>query len=400
VTKQDFERAFRARHGIKDAGYVDYLWEEFGADYDNNRKDKERLEEVWGVIDGEVRSYNFGRARGRTERERDRTTRNERFDEGQEPIPPPWGAYETARAKAVSEYVAKVASADIVTTRYRERVLGRTLTAQEAKRFLTSPVAASVRTGIGLRVKRRHISFLDYEIEEQAEDDDGPYRVLRYSHAGRDLEFRLRPLLRVPGRGDSLMVYPGDAISPDEWWQVIPDQNSDVLLLPMRSGGFVVAKGNSALDLLAKQANKLVRKYLLEPKDAAWLILTGENPTPKYMSARLNSIDTDDLSRAVLTLTVEPWVSPDKVTSYYRGIRQSILHEAGSKHRTVEVFRFVVAHTEVEEITLRKTPQWSHLCDLWNAEHPKDPSKRFSDYRDFRMSYIRGRDAIAFPIPE
>jgi len=118
------------------------------------------------------------------------------------------------------------------------------------------------------------------------------------------------------------------------------------------------------------------------------------------MSARLSSISTDDLSRAVLTLTVEPWVSPDKVTSYYRDIRQSILQDAGSKDRTVEVFRFVVAQTDVEETTLEKTPPWSHLCDQWNAEYAKDPGKHFSDYRDFRKSYIRGHDAIAFPISE
>jgi hypothetical protein len=400
VSKRDFERKFRGRYRIKDPDYVNELYEEYGADFDNAGKNEERIEEVFDLIDARVSDYKRGRARERAERERDQKKRNEHVDEEQVPIPPPWGAYEMARAKAVSEYVAKVAPADIVTTRYRERVLGRTLTAQEAERFLSSPVAASVNTGIGLRARRRRVSFLDYEIEEQAEDDDGPYRVLRYSSAGRDLEFRLRPLLRVPGRGDSFMVYPGDTISPDEWWQPIPDQNANVLLLPMRSGDSVVAKSNSALDLLAKQANRLFRRYLLEPEDAAWLILTGENPKPKYMSARLSSVSSVYLSRAVLTLTVEPWVSPEEVTSYYRDIRQSILQDAGSKDRTVEVFRFVVAHTEVEEITMEKTPQWKRLCDLWNAEHPDDPGKRFSDYRDFRKSYIRGHDAIAFPISD
>jgi len=385
LSKQEFEQEFRSRYKIEDPTLVDAFWERHRVEYEFG--DPKLQEEVFGEIDAKIPIYDLGRARERTERERKQIT-----------MQPPWGAYETARAKAVSEYVAKVASADIVTTRYRERVLGRALTAQEAKRFLSSPVAAGVRTGIGLRLKRRRISFLEYEIEEPAEDDNGPYRVLRYSYAGRDLGIRLRPLLRVPGRGASLMVYPGGTISPDEWWQVIPDQNANVLLLPMRSGDSVVAKGNSALDLLAKQANKLVRRYLLEPEDAAWLILTGENPRPKYMSARLSSVSTDDLSRAVLTLTVEPWVSLNKVTSYYRDIQQSILQDAGSKDRTVEVFRFVIAHTEEEETTLEKTPQWKHLCDLWNAEHPEDPGKRFSDYRDFRRSYIRGRDAIAFPI--
>jgi len=389
VSKRDFERKFRGRYKIKDPDYVKDLYEEYETDFDNAGKNEERIEEVFDLIDARVSDYKRGRARERAERERDQKKRNEHVDEEQVPIPPPWGAYEMARAKAVSEYVAKVASADKLTTKYRERVLGRTLTAQEAERFLSSPVAASVRTGI-----------LEYEIKEQAEDDDGPYRVLRYGYAGCDLELRLRPVLRIPDRGDSFMVYPGDTISPEERWQAIPDQNANVLLLPMRSGDSVVAKSNSALDLLAKQAERFFRRYLLEPEDAAWLILTGENPQPKYMSAKSSSVSSDYLSRAVLTLTVEPWVSPEKVTSYYRDIRQSILQDAGSKDRTVEVFRFVVAHTEVEESTLKKTPQWSHLCNLWNAEHPDDPGKRFSDYRDFRRSYIRGRDAIAFPISE
>jgi len=398
LSKQEFERDFKRRYNIKDPPLVDAFYEWHRVEYEFD--DPTLREEVFSGIDKQIPIYDLGRKRERAERERDQKRREERIHEEELTIRPPESAYELARANAVSEYVAKVASADIDMIRYRERVLGRTLTAQEAKRFLSSPVAAGVRIGIRLRAKRRRVSFLDYEIEEQAEDDDGPYRVLRYTHAGRDLEFRLRPLLRVAGRGASLMVYPGDTISPDEWWQPIPDQNANVLLLPVRSGDSVVAKRKSALDHLAKQANKLVRRYLLEPEDAAWLILTGENPKPKYMSARLSSIRTDDLSRAVLTLTVEPWVSPDKVTSYYRDIRQSILQDAGSKDRTVEVFRFGVAHTEVEETTLQRAPQWSHLCNLWNAEHPDDPGKRFSDYRDFRRSYIRGRDAIAFPISE
>jgi hypothetical protein len=173
-----------------------------------------------------------------------------------------------------------------------------------------------------------------------------------------------------------------------------------VLLLPTPSDDFVLAKNNSAWDLLAKQANRLVHKYLLEPAEAAWLILTGTPPKPKYMSAKLHSNSTDDLSRAVLTLTLEPWVSSDKVATYCGQIRQSILHDAGCKHRTVEVFRFVVAHTDVEEATLQKTPQWTHLCGLWNKEYPEGHRWHFSDYRDFRTSYIRGRDTIAFPISE
>ena len=398
MDKDDFLRWFRGRYGIKDQRLEDELYKKHQPDFKDAGQDDGERESVVALIDDEVSYYNLGRDRERSDRERDPRKRNEHVDEEQVPIPPPWGAYEMARAKAVSEYLGKVASADKLTTRYRERVLGRTLTAQEAETFLSSPVAASVSTGIELRVKRRRISFLEYEIEEKAEDDDGPYRVLRYSYAGRDLELRLRPVIRIPDRGDSFMVYPGDTISPDERWQAIPDQNANVLLLPMRSGDSVVAKSNSALDLLEKQAKRLFRRYLIEPEDAAWLILTGENPQPKYMSAESSSVSSDYLSRAVLTLTVEPWVSPEKVTSYYRDIRQSILQDAGSKDRTVEVFRFVVAHTDVEESTLKKTPQWSHLCDLWNAEHRKDPGKRFSDYRDFRRSYIRGRDAIAFPI--
>jgi hypothetical protein len=389
LSKQEFEREVRRRYKIKDSGLVDALWEKHGVEYDFDDDPKLR-EEMFGDIDEKIPFYALGRHRERTERKRKQIT-----------IQPPGGDYEVTRAKAVSEYLAKVAvsSTDTETSRYRDHVLGRTLAAAEARRFLSSPVAAIVPARIRPRAKPQGVSYLDYELEEQTEDESGPYRMLRYSYAGRDLETRLRPLLQVPGRAN-FMVYAGDAISPDEWWQQIPGQNDSALLLPTRFGHSVVAKSNSALDLLMKQANRLVHKYLLEPTEAAWLILTGEPPNPKYMSARLSSLSTDDLSRAVLTLTVEPWVSPDKVKSYYQEIRQSILHDAGCKHRTVEVFRFVVAHTEVEETTLEKTPQWSHLCDLWNAEHPEDPGKRFSDYRDFRRSYIRGRDAIAFPISE
>src|SRR5215217_2565443 len=154
LSKQEFEQEIRRQYKIKDPYLVDALWKRHGVEYDFD--DPELREEVWREIDAEIPIYALGRRRERTERERKQIT-----------IQPPGGAYETARAKVVSEYVAKVASADIVTTRYRERVLDRTLTAQEAKRFLSSPVAASVSTGIGLRLKRRRISFLDYEIKEE-----------------------------------------------------------------------------------------------------------------------------------------------------------------------------------------------------------------------------------------
>ena len=386
MSKQEFEREVRRRYKVKDSYLVDALWEQHGVEYDFD--DPKLREEVFGEIDAKIPIYALGRDRERTERKRKQIT-----------IQPPDGAYEMARAKAVSEYVAKVASMDTETMRYRDHVLGRMLAATEARQFLSSPVAAIVPARIRPRAKSQGASYLDYEIEEQAEDDTGPYRLLRYSYAGRDLETRLRPLLRVPGRGDFL-VYAGDTISPDEWWQQIPDQHASTLVLPTRFDYSVVAKSNSALDLLMKQANRLVHRYLLEPTEAAWLILTGEPPKPKYMSATLNSLSTDDLSRAMLTLTVEPWVSPDNVKSYYQEIRQSVLHDAGCKHRTVEVFRFVVAHTDLEETTLEKTPQWSSLCDQWNEEYPENHRWHFSDYRDFRRSYLRGWDAIPFPLGE
>jgi hypothetical protein len=400
VGRKRFEREVRGRYKLKDPDYVGHLWEEFGADYDNAGNSEKLREELFYSIGERVASYRFGQSsKDRGDRQRDQSAGAGGFHEEQLAIKWHPGSVETARAEAVSEYVAKVASMDTETIRYRDQVLGRTLTAEEAKRFLSSPVAALVRARIRPRAKPQDVSYLDYELEEQAEDDSGPYRMLRYGHAGRERETRLRPLLQVPGRSDFL-VYAGDAIFADEWWQQIPDQHVDALLLPTHFDYSVVAGSNSTLDVLMEQANKLVRRYLLEPAEAAWLILTGEPPKPKYMSASLSSLDIAHLSRAVLTLTVEPWVSPDNVKSYYQEIRQSVLHGAGCKHRTVEVFRFVVAHTEIEESTLMETPEWSRLCDLWNQEYPEDHPWHFSDYRDLRKSYTRGREAIAFPLAE
>lgn len=396
--RRRFERELRSRHNLKDPDYVSHLWELFGADYDNAGENEEFRDELFAIIDDHVNSYRFGQSnKERTNKQRYERGGSEGIQEATLTIQPRPGTKERARAEAVSEYVAKVASADTLTVRYRERVLGRSLSADEARRFLSSPVAASVSISIVPRAKPRRVSFLDYEIGEQAEEDGDPCRVLRYSYAGRERETRLRPLLRAPGREDFLL-FAGDEISPDEWWQEIPDQDASVLLLPTRFDYSVVAESNSALDLLASQANKVAHRYLLEPTEAAWLILTGEPPKPRYMSASLSSLSNDHLSCAVLTLTIEPWVSPDKVKSYYQEIRQSVLDDAGCKHRTVEVFRFVVAHTDVEEIHLKRKPRWTYLCDQWNERYPEGDRWYFSDYRDFRRSYIRGRDSIAFPL--
>ena len=402
MDKQDFLRRFRGRYKIKDGAFEDKLYEKYQPDFRDAGRDDAERERVFALIDDEVTTYNLGRDRERADRARNRTQRESELRGEQLTVQPRPSSKEAARAEAVSEYVAKVASIDTETIRYRDYVLGRTLTAEEAKGFLTSPVAARVTARIRPRAKPLEVSYLDYELDGQAEDDSGPYRMLRYSHAGRETEIPLRPLLQVSGRSDFL-VYAGDTIFADEWWQQIPDQHVDALLLPTRFDYSVVAMSNSTLGLLMKQANMLVHRYLLEPAEAAWLILTGEPPKPKYMSASLSSLSNNHLSRAVLTLTIEPWVSPDKVTSYYQEIRQSVLHDAGCRHRTVEVFRFVVAHTDVEETTLKTTPQWIHLCELWNEKNPESPKGhnwRFADYRDFRRSYVRGRDAIAFPLAE
>jgi hypothetical protein len=399
LDKGDFLRRFRGQCRIRDQRLEDKLYKKYQPDLRIARQDERELESVFAMISDEVSTYNLGRDRERSDREHDQGKHEHNVRNEQITVQPRPSSYVMARAKAVSEYVAKVASTDTVIMKYRDRVLGRTLTAAEAEQFLTSPVAAIFRARIRPRAKPKNVSYIDYELEEQAEDDSGPYRMLRYGYAGREHETQLRPLLQAPGRGDFL-VYAGDTLSPDEWWQQIPDQHASVVLLPTRFDYFVVAKSNSALDLLMKQANKLVHRHLLETTEAAWLILTGEPPEPKYMSATLNSLSTDYISRAMLTLTVDPWVSPDNVKSYYREIRDSILHEAGSKHRTVEVFRFVVAHTDLEETALKKTPQWSHLCDQWNEEYPEGHRWHFSDYRDLRTSYLRGRNAVAFPISE
>ena len=400
MDEKDFLRRFRGRYKIKDATFEDKLYKKYQPDFRDAGRDDVERERVFALIDDEVSTYNLGRGRERADRERDRTKRERGLREEQITVQPRPDSKDMARAEAVSEYVAKVASMDTVTIRYRDRVLGRTLTAAEARLFLSSPVAATVTASIGPRARPRNASYLDYEIEEQADDESGPYRMLRYKYGGRERETRLRPLIQVPGRGDYFMVYAGDRVFPDEWRQEAPDQNAITLLLPTCFDYSVVAMGNSALDLLMKQADKLVHRYLLEPAEAAWLILTGEPPKPKYMSASLSSLGTGYLSRAVLTLRVEPWVPPDKVKSYYQEIRQSVLHDAGCKHRTVEVFRFVVAHTELEETTLQKTPQWNYLCDQWNEEYPEGHRWHFSDYGDFRTSYLRGHDAIAFPLTE
>lgn len=397
MNKREFERAFRGRYKIKDPDFVKDLLSDFEADFDDAGENKNQREDVWRVIDRQVRSYNSGRARERIERERVQADRDERIDEKQVTIQPHAGAYETARVEALSEYIAKVASANPVTINYRKRILGRRLTANEAELFLSSPIAATASVRIDPRARPCGVECLNFEIEEQAEDDGGPYRVLRYRYAGRNVETRLRPLLLVPGRGEFAWVYPGDTIYFDEGWQQIPGRDADGVLLPTPSGDYVVAKSNSALDRLAEQGSKLARRYLLEPRTAIWFILTGERPEPKFMSARLNSLGTDDLSRAVLTLTVEPWVPPERVKTYYQEIRNHVLRSSGSLNdRTVAVFRFVVSHMEVKGTALTH-PKLKHLAELWNEQYSEGDDWYFADYRAFRRSYVRGRDALVFP---
>src|SRR5215211_6972830 len=101
LSKQEFEQEIRHRYKIKDPYLVDALWKRHGVEYDFD--DPELREEVWREIDAKIPIYVLGRRKERTERKRKQIP------------PPPGGAYEMARAKAVSEYSAKVASLDTVT---------------------------------------------------------------------------------------------------------------------------------------------------------------------------------------------------------------------------------------------------------------------------------------------
>ena len=318
--------------------------------------------------------------------------------------------YERRRAEAYSVYAAKIAATESKVLRFRDRVLnGRTLTVEEAKALLTSPVTAQFSTA-WFRNHRVPVVAHAFKVND-IEDGQNPYEARRRIEVnGR--AFDQQAIRWILNGGP---VFPGEILHPED--KAIPSAvHTPIVSVPLETlwngEGDVLALEQSVIGELVGLGQKLARSYSWQEAEAIRFILLGDIvPQIAYLKAQValsGMITTAGLAwnHGQITLTAEPWVSPKTVRDFYQNIRQQVFGRKSRQfsERNVTVFKFVTERMEVETVQepgqlpssrLVRRATWSALMEAWNREQRRRWS--YKDFRNFRQDFYRGRRAVAHP---
>jgi hypothetical protein len=337
----------------------------------------------------------------------------ERLSGGGEPAeiePQQPDEYERRRAQAYSAFAAKSAATELRVLRFRDRALdGRTLTVEEAKALLTSPVAAQFSTA-WFRNHRvpvvAHVSKVD-----DVEDGQNPYEARRRIEVNGS-HFNQEAIRWILNGGP---VFPGETVHPED--ETIPSAvHLPIVSVPLETlwngEGYVLALESSVIGELVELGQKLARWYFWQQAEAIRFILLGDivpQIAPLKAQVALSGRGTTAgaaLNHGHITLTAEPWVSPESVRDFYQSIRQQVFGRKARQfsERNVTVFNFVTDRMEVETVRepgqlprrrLVRRETWRALMEAWNREQRQEWS--YKDPRNFRKDFHRGRRAVACP---
>jgi hypothetical protein len=318
--------------------------------------------------------------------------------------------YERRRAEAYSAYAAKIVATEFRVLRFRDRALdGRTLTVEEAKALLTSPVAAQFSTAW---FRNHRVSVVAHVFEaNDVEDGQNPYEARRRVEVnGR--AFDQQAIRWILNGGP---VFPGEILHPED--ETIPSAvHKPVVSVPLETlgngEGDVLALERSVIGELVGLGQQLARWYSWQEAEAIRFILLGDivpQIAPLKAQVALKRRGTTagaGLNHGHITLTVEPWVSPKTVRDFYQNIRQQVFGRKSRQfsERNVTVFKFVTERMEVETVQepgqlpssrLVRRATWSALMEAWNREQQRKWS--YKDFRNFRQDFHRGRRAVTRP---
>lgn len=120
---------------------------------------------------------------------------------------------------------------------------------------------------------------------------------------------------------------------------------------------------------LAELTKELERVYFWKGINASWFVLTGYVPVVNTFKLRISHTWRPHGPKvATVTLTVEPWLSAEKVQQIYRDVQRRLL---GGKdngrvgERSLKLLQFVAEHRESANVS------WQELRRLWNATYPE-----------------------------
>ena len=144
---------------------------------------------------------------------------------------------------------------------------------------------------------------------------------------------------------------------------------------------------------LRQLAEKLARAFRWESRDAMLYVLSGRAPriNPFDVTATYRGYGRGS-RRAVVALTLEPWISVEDVRRVYREVQHQILGKDNrrSADHNLRLLRFVEERTTPEG----ERQTWRKLMEAWNEEHP---DHRYGDVERFKYLYKRTRKQIVYP---
>lgn len=185
------------------------------------------------------------------------------------------------------------------------------------------------------------------------------------------------------------------------------------------SGRHFRVEEDSILGLLKDTAAYLKRHYPWSIDQAANFILCGVIPHAGIiLGGRKKTADAGvaahKFNRTTIKLEVDSWVPADEVRKAYLRMRHRAHSDDSSnlsslqdlriyQHpspRNLDVFRFVVAESEIQVINAKERlgrlaiPSWRDLMKRWNNSLPADDPRRYSNYKNFSRDFKRAQRAV------
>lgn len=142
--------------------------------------------------------------------------------------------------------------------------------------------------------------------------------------------------------------------------------------------------------------------------EATWAAVTGEVPTIKPVTWKVESRVNDHVTFGTISLTAQPWVPAETVTRVYQHLQEQVLQRRPRpvSLRNLGVFRFVVEQLQdlVSTPAVMTEPQkvsWSRMMERWNSAHPEaaytDPRKFYRDCHRTANVVVRPYGPIDIP---
>lgn len=143
--------------------------------------------------------------------------------------------------------------------------------------------------------------------------------------------------------------------------------------------GTVLGRGPHAAQL-AELTKELERVYFWKEINASWFVLTGYVPPVNTFNLRTSSTRRRYGPYVkTITLTVEPWLSAEKVRKIYSDMQRQILGKDNSRveKRSLRLLRLVKEQREAGK-------SWRECMKLYNESYPDDARR---DVRNFSTRY-------------